>query len=76
LPNTRIGDVLGMSLICHRFDKRPSHGLRRAFAMKSKMEMADEALKTGVSRTARYAELPAARTRSRREIEACAPCSQ
>jgi hypothetical protein len=37
--------------------------------------MADEALKTGVFRAARYAELSAVRTRSRREIEACAPCS-
>ncbi|HVQ66705.1 MAG TPA: hypothetical protein VMT08_04330 [Bradyrhizobium sp.] len=37
--------------------------------------MADEALKTTVFRAARYAELSTARTRSRREIEACAPCA-
>jgi hypothetical protein len=32
-------------------------------------------LENCVSRAARYAELPEARTRSRREIEARAPCS-
>jgi hypothetical protein len=37
--------------------------------------MADEALKTSVFRAARYAGLAAARTRSRREIEASAPWS-
>jgi hypothetical protein len=64
-----------MSLIRHLFDKRPSHRAAARVRNEAEDEMADEALKTGVFRAARYAELSTARTRTRREIEACAPYS-
>jgi len=68
-------DVPGMSLILHLFDKLPSHRLTARVRNEVEDEMADEALNTGVFRAARYADLSAARTHSRRKIEACAPCS-
>ena len=63
-----------MSLIRHLFDKRPSHRATARVRNEVEDDMADEALKTGVFRAALMQSCPA-RTRSHREIEACAPCS-